>query len=132
MDARRIALKFEMEPAFFDLATANPLGLILNELFSNAVKHAFPGNRKGEIIIGLRRTGGEEYVLTVRDDGVGLPPNFDLAGKSSFGVQIIDSLVSQLNGTLTVGKPKRGASFELRFRELHYTPRLDPGMEKTS
>jgi two-component sensor histidine kinase len=76
--------------------------------------------------------GEEDYLLSVQDDGVGLPPNFDLAGKSSFGVQIIESLVTQLNGTLTVGKTKRGASFELRFRELHYAPRLDPGIEKTS
>ncbi|MBN1939300.1 MAG: PAS domain-containing protein [Candidatus Aminicenantes bacterium] len=132
MDARRIDVRFEMEPAFFDIATANPLGLILNELFSNAVKHAFPGDRKGEILVGLRRSGEEEYVLTVRDDGVGLPPDFDLSGNTSFGVQIIESLVSQLNGALTIGKSPRGASFELLFHELHYAPRFDPGIAKTT
>ncbi|MHB8055804.1 MAG: sensor histidine kinase, partial [Candidatus Aminicenantales bacterium] len=128
IDPARIALSFGMEPAFFDIATANPLGLILNEFLSNAMKHAFPGNRKGEIFVGLRRTGGE-YLLVVKDNGVGLPPVFDLKGRDSFGIQIIDSLVQQLNGTLNLGKEGEGASFELLFRELLYVPRLDPAIQ---
>jgi len=120
-----------MEPAFFDIATANPLGLILNELLSNTMKHAFPDNRTGEIVIGLRRTG-DEYLLTVRDDGIGLPPGFDLRGKGSFGMQIIDSLVEQLNAGLTLGKTAAGTAFELRFQELRYAPRFDPDIDKTT
>jgi PAS domain S-box-containing protein len=131
LDPRRIKLKFEMESAFFDIATANPLGLILNELLSNAMKHAFPGNRAGAIVVGLRRTD-DEYLLIVRDDGIGIPPGFDLQGKGSFGIQIIDSLVHQLNGTFSLGKAENGSAFEIRFRELRYTPRFNPDIEKPS
>jgi len=126
----KITLRFEMEPAFFDITTANPLGLILNELFSNAMKHAFPGDRRGEIRVGLRRLERNEFLLTVQDNGVGLPPGFDLEGKSTFGIQIIDSLVTQLNGTMTVGTRDVGASFEVRFEELHYPPRFDPNINQ--
>jgi len=119
-----------MEPVFFDLTTANPLGLILNEFLSNAMKHAFPGNRKGEIFVSLRRRG-DEYLLHVRDDGIGLPEAFDPRGKESFGIQIIDALVHQLNGRLRVEGEGAGATFELAFRELVYGPRLDPALQST-
>ena len=131
VNPRRIKIKIDMDPAFFDIATANPLGLILNELLSNTIKHAFPENRMGEIVVGLRRTG-DEYLLTVRDDGIGLPPGFDLRGKGSFGMQIIDSLVEQLNAALTLGKTEAGTAFELRFQELRYAPRFDPDIDKTT
>ena len=131
IDPARITITFEMDPAFFDIATANPLGLILNEFLSNAMKHAFPGDRAGEIFVGLRRTG-DDYLLVVRDNGVGLPPVFDLKGKDSFGIQIIDSLVQQLNGNLNVGRKGGGASFELGFRELVYISRLDPSIKNST
>jgi len=130
IDPTRITLRFEMEPVFFDLTTANPLGLILNEFLSNAMKHAFPGNRKGEIFVSLRRRG-DEYLLHVRDDGIGLPEAFDPRGKESFGIQIIDALVHQLNGRLRVEGEGAGATFELAFRELVYGPRLDPALQST-
>jgi PAS domain S-box-containing protein len=131
IDPARIIITFEMDPAFFDIATANPLGLILNEFLSNAMKHAFPGGRAGEIFVGLRRTG-DDYRLVVRDNGVGLPPVFDLKGKDSFGIQIVDSLVQQLNGKLNVGREGGGASFELSFRELVYISRLDPSIKNST
>ncbi|MHB8095404.1 MAG: PAS domain S-box protein [Candidatus Aminicenantales bacterium] len=123
-DSNHIDLKFEMESVSFDINTANPLCLILSELLSNALKHAFPGKRKGEILIRLCRLDENTYQLTVRDDGIGLPPGFDLNGTGSFGMQVVQTLVQQLNGDIMLGAGK-GASFEVRFQELKYLPRLD-------
>ncbi len=75
-------------------------GLIVNELVSNSIKHAFPDGRAGTIAVGLKRFGKESCVMSVKDDGVGLPVGVDVMGGSTLGVQIISGLVQQLEGTL--------------------------------
>lgn len=95
-----------------------PLGLIVNELLTNAFKYAFPDSKEGNIWVSYvkinekEKTGSEIRCLTVRDDGIGLPPDFDISKKTSMGSKIIMLLARQLEGELKIEGTK-GASFSL-------------------
>lgn len=114
-DSARIALRCVLpgEPQFLDLERAVPCGLIVNELVTNAFKHAFPAGRGGAVQIELTAVGAE-LDLAVSDDGVGLPEGFDLAGVTSLGLQLVPLLADQLRGRFTVASGE-GARFALRF-----------------
>ena len=101
--------------------TAVPLGIIVNELISNSLKHAFTGRNNGEISIILRReeskneeSKGTCYTLTVSDNGVGIPENFDIENLESLGLQLVTSLVDQLDGELEF-KRNNGTEFTIKF-----------------
>jgi PAS domain S-box-containing protein len=87
-----------------DLAV--PLGLILNELVSNALKHAFPGNREGRITITLAPERGDRLVLSVSDDGVGMPEGTEIRGAKTLGLQLIDVLASQIEAQMEIRREK--------------------------
>lgn len=110
----RIELRMDAEPVNFDLKTAIPLGLIINELVSNALKHAFSKDRKGTITIGLHHLAKDEFLLSVRDDGVGLPGDMELGQSKSMGLQLVETLTGQLDGRLHLGPPP-GADFRISF-----------------
>ena len=109
-----ICLKMDLaENTFFDMDTAVPLGMIVNELVSNSLKHAFSGRNKGEIRIKLHREEYGDYinsvnedrkstsfVLTVSDNGVGIPKNLDIEDLDTLGMQLVTSLIDQLDGEL--------------------------------
>lgn len=101
-----------------NIETAIPCGLILNELISNALKHAAKDGRRGELRVELRRVNAH-FNLTVSDNGPGLPPGFDLRNAPSLGLQIVDTLTKQLKGKLTF-ETRAGAIFNLDFKELVY------------
>jgi|GEM_PF-3419820 len=89
----------ELEEVFLSIDKAIPFGLILNELITNCLKHAFPAERQGEIYVGLN-SDGHSLTLTVRDNGIGMPEDIDLNNLSSLGLILVQSLVKQLKGTL--------------------------------
>ena len=93
----RIKLNVDVEDISLDVSTAVPCGLILNELLSNALKHAFPDGTDGEILINMR-TAGDQYRLLVQDNGVGMPESVDYANSESLGLQLVSGLASQLGG----------------------------------
>lgn len=95
-----ITLKIKAEEVFLDLDTALPCGLILTELISNALKYAFPGNRRGEVSIELSLVEGEQFCLTVCDNGIGLPEGFKLGMAKSMGVGLVRDLTRQLEGQI--------------------------------
>ena len=99
-----------------DLAV--PLGLFVNELVTNAIKYAYPadhGDGRGEIRISASAAEDGSLVVTVADDGIGLPEGFDPATeRSSLGMRVVGNLVRQLDGTLRI-VPGKGARFELRM-----------------
>ena len=95
-----------------DIDTAILLGLMVNELVSNALKHAFPGDRPGRVDVSLSRADDGELVLTVADDGIGLPPATRLDTARSLGLQIVDTLAAQLYGVVTVDRA-RGTSIRI-------------------
>jgi two-component sensor histidine kinase len=94
-----IRLRTEVENIALDLDRAVPCGLMINELVSNSLKYAFPEDRKGEILVRLARQG-DGYVLQVSDDGVGFPDDVDFRSSKSLGLQLINTLVKQLHGTI--------------------------------
>ncbi len=116
-----VEYEINLPPAFLNLETAIPCGLILNELISNALKHAFSDTSKGRIFIGLRLDG--MYHLTVADNGRGLPPNLDWEKTNSFGFRLIRILTKQIKGKLTITN-NAGACFEVSFAELNYKERF--------
>ncbi|MBL3278720.1 sensor histidine kinase, partial [Klebsiella pneumoniae] len=75
-------------PVYLDLERAVPCGLLVNELVTNAFKHAFPEPRQGDITVAVSSRDGQ-VTLVVRDNGVGLPPDFDLATVKSLGLQLV-------------------------------------------
>ena len=120
------------ENIFFDMDIAVPLGIIINELVSNSLKYAFLGREKGLIQIKLcRKESGEcanniiesekvghkgtNFILTVSDNEVGIPENFNSASADSLGLQLVTILVDQLNGELGM-KRNNGTEFTIRFK----------------
>ncbi len=95
-----VKLCFEVEDLTLDVDTVIPVGLIVNELVSNSLKHAFPEGREGSVCVSLRRTGAGRIALSVRDDGAGLPPGFELEGTSTLGMRIVGSLAKQVRGEI--------------------------------
>jgi len=96
---------------------AVPLGLIVNELITDSLKHAFPEGRDGTIVLALGRAG-DSVVLSVSDDGIGLPPGFEPGSATGFGLNLVGILSSQLKAELEIGSGTggRGASFSISFR----------------
>jgi PAS domain S-box-containing protein len=110
---RGVNLKFQVEEVTFDLNTATPLGLLVNELVSNSLKYAFPGQQGGNISVQLD-TSQDTCTLVVADDGVGLPENFPIDRSETLGYQLIVALVEQLEGTLET-LPWKGTAFRIYF-----------------
>ncbi|WP_321423671.1 sensor histidine kinase [uncultured Methanobacterium sp.] len=117
-DTGRIKLNVNVEDVMMDINTSIPLGLILNELVSNALKHAFPGDRGGEINIGFS-SSGDDYQLTVGDNGVGLPADLDYKNTDSLGMQLVNNLTSQIDGNLELDSTN-GTKFSIVFKERKY------------
>jgi two-component sensor histidine kinase len=117
ISSNRIRLTMDAEEIFLNINTAIPCGLIVNELVSNALKHGFPEGRSGEVAVELHRIDGDGYMLRVRDDGVGLPEGLDFRRTDTLGMQIIVTLVNQIDGRLKLER-QGGTSFTLEFNEL--------------
>ncbi|ADU67260.1 PAS sensor protein [Desulfurispirillum indicum S5] len=102
-NAQAISLEVDVADVTFSINTAIPLGLILNELISNALKHAFADREKGVLFIRLQPQSGGRYLLEVQDDGVGFPAGFLLQGQGSLGMELIHTLSEQLSGSVRLG-----------------------------
>lgn len=103
-----------------DIDIAIPLGLILNELISNAYKYAFEGSRHGEISVELKRVDGDKLQLDVADNGKGLPADFSLEKAKSLGLKLVNILTRQLNGQLSI-QSKGGARFSILIQDMKMT-----------
>jgi two-component sensor histidine kinase len=109
-----VAVSLDVEPIHVGIDTAIPCGLLLNELLSNAVRHAFPDGRTGTISIGLAHTPEQKVKLTVADDGIGLPPGMDWRNAQTMGMMLIVGLSQQLGGALDVAAAD-GTMFTVTF-----------------
>ena len=112
-DRREITVPVECGDLSLGMDELIPCGLIINELVTNSLKHAFPGGRGGTIAISLVKEG-PELLLTVCDDGVGLPEGLVIDKAESLGLILVNSLVQQLGGTLGIDR-SGGAAFLIRF-----------------
>ena len=129
-----IILKLDIEKIFLGMDTGIPLGIIINELVSNSLKHAFEKGKGGEIQIKLQKKGSfrpgedskgsngqniyhaDEFLLVVSDNGTGMPENLDFRHASSLGLQLVNILVEQLEGSIELGDVP-GTEFRINFRE---------------
>lgn len=108
-----ISLAIDMQTTWLAVDRAIPCGLILNELITNALKHAFPGSRRGAVRVTLERKNGR-VMLGVGDDGVGIPPGVEPARAGSLGMRLISVLVDQLDGKLEIHRGN-GTAFCISF-----------------
>jgi two-component sensor histidine kinase/ligand-binding sensor domain-containing protein len=109
-----IRMKINTEDVFLDINSAIPCGLIISELISNALKHAFPNGRKGELTIDFSQEKDKKFKLVVADNGVGFPEDLDFRNTESLGMRLICILTEQLQGTVELDK-KNGTKFEIKF-----------------
>jgi len=117
IDPDRIKLNLKVEEVMVDINTSVPLGLIVNELLTNSMKYAFPGDRSGEIELEFS-CSGDEYLLRVADNGVGFPEDLDYKNSSSLGLQLVTSLTEQINGKISLLN-KNGTEFKITFKEQY-------------
>ena len=109
-----ISCVLDLETIPFEIDRAIPAGLIVNELLTNALRHAFPPATKGTVWVRLRSLGGNDVELVVRDDGVGLPAGVDLEAATSMGLAIVKTLVEQMQASLATDTA-RGTTYTIRF-----------------
>lgn len=112
----RVHINIDVADVSFGIDTAVPLGLIVNELVSNAFKHAFPQHKQGLIRVGFRRVNDNEYELSVSDDGVGMSSTGEPDRETSFGLHLVKALVRQLSGELEM-RGNNGTQFVITFKE---------------
>jgi PAS domain S-box-containing protein len=143
LSSKKICLDLDLEKnAFLNIDTAIPLGIIVNELVSNSLKHAFKGRAEGNIRIKLCREETVEYlssreesksegcestcfILTVSDDGIGIPESLDLENHDTLGFQLVVSLVDQLDGELEL-KTNHGTEFNIEFTVTETSKQVEP------
>lgn len=102
VDPERVTLSINAIEVQLPISMAIPCGLIVNELISNAFKHAFPGNRQGEVRIELNHETGDQASLVVTDNGVGIPDDVNVENGATFGLQLVMLLAEQVGGELTI------------------------------
>ena len=112
--AARVSLDVRCDPVFLPVEEAALVGLILNELISNSLQHAFPDDAAGRVQVRLRRRDGS-MELRVADDGRGLPPGFSIDGSSSMGLQVVAILARELEAEIRTSS-REGASFTVAWR----------------
>lgn len=114
IDLSVIKLKTELNDVHLDINTAIPCGLIMNELVSNSLKHAFPDGKKGDIKIFLKKRTNGRVSLSIIDNGIGFAQKYNPKNPKTLGLQIVNDLVHQINGKLYF-QDKRGAHFRIEF-----------------
>jgi two-component sensor histidine kinase len=113
-NSEAVAIGIDVQEMSLDMDLSVPCGLIITELLSNALRHAFPGDRRGTVAVRLRRAADGALALTVSDDGVGFPAEVDYRAPATLGLRIVHMLVEQLRGAITMGEGP-GASFTITF-----------------
>ncbi len=110
----RINIRSEVGEIFLEIDQSILCGLIINELISNAIKHAFKGKEKGEILVQLFQDG-ENYQIIVKDDGIGFPKDIDIENTDSLGLQLVTSLTVQMSGKIEINSDN-GTSVKISFK----------------
>lgn len=118
IDPRTVKLNINIKDVLLDINTAIPCSLIINEIVSNSLKHAFPDGRKGEIKVTMHPLNKKEIGLVVSDDGVGLPKGMDFRKTGSLGLYLVRLLAEdQLHGDIKLDRTK-GTHFNIRLKVI--------------
>jgi two-component sensor histidine kinase len=116
MTDRYIDIDLNISNIFVKLDTAIPCGIIINELISNSLKHAFSDQQKGSIYIEFEDLANDRFKLTVSDSGPGFPEDFNLEKTETTGMKIVGTLVRQLRGSMVItDTPRHGISIEFKL-----------------
>jgi two-component sensor histidine kinase len=112
---KTVNFKVDCENISLDIVTAVPLGLIINELMSNSLKYAFPDYKEdSQVTMSLREINGKKELI-IEDNGIGFPKELDFSDTDSLGLQLVNSLVSQINGNIILDKKHKGSKFIITF-----------------
>lgn len=114
--APAVSVNVDIRDGGLAVETAIPCGLVINELVTNAFKHAFPNGRVGEVCVEVRELAAQRWLLAVEDDGVGLPADVELGKTGSLGLELVSVLATQISAEVQVNR-QRGTRFELTFEE---------------
>lgn len=123
VDPSHLTLELAVEDIAFDVDTGLTCGLIVDELVSNCLKHAFPNGRAGRVTVELRTENGEWSLLRVSDDGVGLPLDGVLNDPDSLGLELVSLMADKLDGTVSL-QSGMGTEWHVRFRPARYQERM--------
>ena len=114
-DNTLIQLNIDVDELMLNINTSIPLGLIINELVTNCLKHAFPKGKSGEINIKFH-SQNDKYILEVKDNGIGFPEDIDYTNTESLGLRLVTSLTEQIEGKIEFNNIS-GTSFKIIFIE---------------
>ena len=117
VNTNNIILKMEIKDSMLNIDQAILCSLIINELVSNVLKHAFPGGKNGEISINFKKNKNEMFTLIVSDNGVGFPKEIDFRQTKSLGLQLVYMLTQQLKGTIELVRD-HGTLFKINFPDI--------------
>lgn len=112
-DKRNIIIQTDLQSSIIEIKKIIPYGLIINELLSNSIKHAF--NDMGGLIKIEGRKTDHEYIIKLSDNGKGLPLDFDIENLDSLGFKLLKGLIEQINGEFNYKRPERGIEFIVKF-----------------
>jgi PAS domain S-box-containing protein len=125
----KIRMTFDVDDIPLDMNMAVPASLIINELVLNSIKYAFPGKNQGTINISLHQEPGNQLSLVIRDDGIGLPDEFDIREINTLGLKLVTRLVrDQLKGTIDINRDA-GTMFSIRFPYLIIREEITGGLK---
>ena len=127
----QVAISVTMPPIMADIDMVTPLGLIMNELVSNSLKHAFPNGQKGSISITGEISENDRLRFTYHDSGIGMPQNLDWQNSESLGLRLVNSLVDQLDGTITLQEGE-GTTFVIDIQKRIGKTPAPPSPETSS
>lgn len=122
INQEKVNFDLKMDDLSLNIETCIPCGLIITEIITNSIKHAFPDEMEGIIHVNLVYTD-EKITLKIRDNGIGFPKDIDFENSDSFGLQLVNLLINQLRGTIELHNEKE-TEFVINFEELNYGKRI--------
>ena len=122
----KVKLNIDIPDIKLGIDTAIPLGLLINEALTNALKYGIQEDKEGEINIALKKEADEDYILNIGDNGVGFSAQVDHKTTRSLGLKLIHNLARQLKGTITRDESKKGTNYIVKFREIGQQHHLNP------
>ena len=120
---KNINLVLDLDSALINIETATPCGLIINELISNSLEHGFKNKSQGNISLAFKQNESGQLSLIIKDDGIGFPANKNLYNTDSLGLELVCTLVEQLEGNIDF-QSNEGTTIGISFFELNYTKRM--------
>ncbi|PIB26979.1 sensor histidine kinase [Maribacter sp. 4G9] len=114
----KVQLKIDIPEIKLGIDTAIPLGLLINEAVTNALKYGFADDQEGEIYIALKKEIDKHYVLNIGDNGVGFPDTINYKNSKSLGLKLIHNLTRQLKGSIQKDTSKKGTNYIIKFQEI--------------